>query len=251
VRIDGDEDGFVSRQETDVLYSVNRPILSRLLAARQPPSLVTTKDPVERLTILWQGAHAPSESDDLRLREIRFSLFRRLIDDPVLYYADLAEDERDYLDKRRPFIIREIERATGLIPELRAEGIAMVDRNSDLSDYSLPETGTDGHLTLLLATYLAKVLRTGNAIPVPITRLEKETARLAKENPQWRKDARVRGAEKSLTADALKRLAALGLLRLQSDPEPCVTPLPAIGRFGLRDPEPTTGPKPEEQRSLF
>jgi len=130
----------------------------------------------------------------------------------------------------------------GLVPELRAEGIAMVDRSSDLSDYSLPETETDGHLTLLLATYLAKALRRKNSSPVPITRLEKETARLARENPQWRKDARLRGAEKSLTADALKRLAALGLLRLQRESGACVIPLPAIGRFGLRDP----APKPEK-----
>ncbi len=233
-RVDGEEDGFVTRQETDVLYTVNRPILSRLLASRQPPSLIKEEDAEKRLTALWQGA-ASSDSEDQRRREIRFCLFRRLIDDPVLYYADLAADERDYLEKQRHFIVREIERATGLIAEIRSEGLAMVDRSADLSDYSLPETGTDGHVTLLLATFLADLLRAGKDIPVPVTRLESETARLAKIHKGWRKDARQPGSEKVLTADALRRLEALGLIRLRQQPEPCVTPLPAIGRFGLRE----------------
>jgi uncharacterized protein (TIGR02678 family) len=235
-RIDGSEDGYVGSEETDVLYNVNRPILSRLLAARQPPSLVSADDHETRVREIWRGMAAAGDSDDWRMREIRHGLFRRLLDDPVLYYRDLAEAEAAYLEKQRTFILREITNATGLVAEVRAEGIAMVDLGGKLSDYSLPETGTDGHLTLLLATMLAERLRAGEDGPVTVAALEAETKRLAGENPNWRKDARTPGSEVALTRDALVRLRALGLLRMTSEPAPAVVPLPAIGRFGLRAP---------------
>jgi uncharacterized protein (TIGR02678 family) len=82
-------------------------------------------------------------------------LFRQLLDDPVLYYEELTDGEREYLDRQRGSILKEIETATGLVREVRAEGIAMTDPTGTLSDYGLPEEGTDGHLTLLLATFLA------------------------------------------------------------------------------------------------
>lgn len=239
-RVDGSEEGFLSSQDTDALYTIHRPILSRLLAARQPPSLVTASDPEHRLLACWRGTSAAPDSDDSRSREIRFFLFRRLIDDPVLYYDDLDQDTRDYLERQRPFIVREIERSTGLHAEIRAEGIAMVDRTAELSDYSLPETGTDGHLTLLLATFLANRLRAGINEPVPRSVLEEETRRLAKLHKNWRKDARLPGNEGTLTLEALTRLQALGLLRLLEGPDPLVLARPAIARFGLRDPAPET-----------
>ncbi|MCF6313825.1 MAG: TIGR02678 family protein [Verrucomicrobiales bacterium] len=237
--VERDDDAYVSSGKGDVLYNVNRPVLSRLLAARQPPSLVRSTDPDERMHEIWQGqaSLSASESEDWRLREMRCGLFRRLLDDPVLYYEDLNDAEQEYLVKQRSRMVREVENATGLVGEIRAEGIAMVDRIGDLSDYSLPETGTDGHLTLLLATFLAKRLRNGDSDPVLIFELESETRRLAEVHSTWRKDARIPGSEAVLTREALARLRALGLVRLISAPEPAVVVLPAIGRFGLREPK--------------
>ena len=80
---------------------------------------------------------------------------RRLLDDPVVYYADLTEAERAYLVNQRVAITRRITELTGLIPEMRAEGIAMVDPDDTLTDVRMPEQGTDGHVTLLIATKLA------------------------------------------------------------------------------------------------
>jgi len=248
VRIDGSEDSFVGSEEADALYTVRRPVLTRLLATRQPPSLITATDPEKRLTAAWLGLDRGAESEDARTREIRFGLFRRLIDDPVLYYADLEVVEREYLERQRTFMIREIERATGLTAEIRAEGIAMVDLGADLSDYSLPETGTDGHLALLLSTYLADRLRAGREGPVSITELEEETRRLSGIHRNWRKDARAPGSERVMTRETLLRLEALGLVRVLSDPEPMVQALPAIGRFGLR--ERPSCEEPEEE-NLF
>lgn len=232
-----DDDHYVSSGGGDVLYNVNRPVLSRLLAARQPPSMVHAEDPDERMHEIWQGkvAGAVGGSEDWQLRELRCGLFRRLLDDPVLYYDDLDEAQLAYLKKQRGHLVREVEKATGLVAEVRAEGIAMVDRDGDLSDYSLPETGTDGHLTLLLATSLANRLREGKCDPVPVSDLEGETRRLAAAHPQWRKDACIPGSEVGLTREVLRRLRALGLVRLVAEPVPAVVALPAIGRFGLRD----------------
>lgn len=240
VRVDGSEDGFVASDQADALYTVKRATLSRLLAVRQPPSLVKTSDFDQRLHAIWKGASA-HDSDELENREIRFTLFRRLIDDPVLYYADLSQPEREYLEKQQHFIIREIQKATGLIGEVRSEGIAMVDRTAALSDYSLPESGTDGHLTLLLATFLANHLRGKNDAPVPFSALEAETRALAKKHKTWRKDARTPGSETHLTRAAISRLAALHLIRIDGEsPDHTIVPLPAIARFGLKphDPEP-------------
>ena len=236
VRIDGSEEGFVAQQE-DVLYTVQHAVLSRMLAVRHPPSLIDAEDLETRLRVLRQGtAEATADgSEHWRTREIGVRLRRRLIDDPVMYYADLSPDELAYLDKQRAQLLDPLEQATGLVPEVRAEGIAMVDRGGDLSDYHLPETGTNGHLTLLLATWLAEHLRREPDALVPVHVLEEETARLAAANPRWRKDARLPGAEKTLTRDTLRRLEALALVR--------VRPLPAVGRYGLRAPPPD--PKPE------
>jgi len=238
-RIDGSEDGYISRDDTDVLYQIHRPVLTRLMAARQPPSLVKSDDFETRLTAIWRGA-AKDDSDDGRNREIRFSLFGRLLDDPVLYHDQLAADESAYLDKQRPFIMREIERATGMIPEVRAEGIAMVDRSAEISDFSLPEEGTDGHLTLLLATWLAERLRRGETGAVSEVELIVETARLISVHKKhWRKDVVELGQDRLLARDVMAHLYALGLAQPGEQPE-TLLPLPAIARFALRE-------KPEEE----
>ena len=236
-RVDGSEDQFVMSDQADALYNVRHPVLSRLLAARQPPSLVETEDFEARLFALWMGGATAEESDDWRTREIRHGLFRRLLDDPVVYYDDLDEEENAYFESQRVFIVREIERATGLVSEVRAEGLAMVDHIGDLSDYHLPEVGTDGHLTLLMATRLAEHLRNGPDRPIPIRTLEAEVRALAHANTQWRNEARVPGSEVVLTRGTVHRLSALGLVREVHDPEPSVLPLPAIGRYGLREPD--------------
>lgn len=252
-RVAGHEDGFVGEQGADALYNINRPILSRLHASRQSPSLVAATDFDTRLRAIAFGRSPFAESDpgtEGRNREIRFSLYRRLLDDPVLYLGDLTEDEREYLDKQRTFICQQIEQAAGLVPEVRAEGLAMVDPLGGLSDYSLPETGTDGHVALLVATWLADRLRAGRAEAVSLTELQRVVRGFADQNKNWRKDARAPGAEVVLVRDTVRRLQALGLARLHHDPVPAVTPLPAIGRFGLRETE-TGDNRAEEHRELF
>ena len=151
-RVAGDEEAFV-KATGDALYDVERRVLAALLAASRGPSTIEADGFDERLDLL--SDEIPPTTDELRNQRIRHHLTRRLLDEPVLYYDELDEAERAYLTSQRTAITARISELTGLIAEVRAEGIAMVDPHDDLTDVRMPESGTDGHATLLLAEHLA------------------------------------------------------------------------------------------------
>lgn len=204
-RVAGDEDAYVNGAG-DVLYDVQRRVLAGLLSTRRGPSMVTATGLGDRLAELT--AEAALDSDELRFRAIRWKLTRRLLDDPVLYYDELTDDESAYLTRQRGFITARIGELTGLVPEVRAEGIAMVDPLDDLTDVRMPEQGTHGHITLLLAGHLAT--RDGC---VGQEELERKVRELAVEYGSfWSKSAKEPGAEAELVEWAVERLTALGLV---------------------------------------
>jgi uncharacterized protein (TIGR02678 family) len=154
---------------------------------------------------------------------------RALLDDPVLYYDELSEPERTYLTAQRPLLMRRASERTGLLPEIRAEGIAMVDVREELTDVKMPEIGTDGHVALLITEHLAA--RDGEC---GVEELYALVRRLAEEHRSyWRRSTREAGAEVGLVEHALERLVALRLVHRE---ENRVLPLPALGRFGLGTP---------------
>src|SRR5262249_3572394 len=170
-------------------------------------------------------------AEEGRNRSIRSALVRRLLDDPVLYYDELHADERAYLSSQRGFLLSQISQATGLVPEIRREGIAMLDPTGDLTDIGLPEEGTYGHAALLLAEYLAARAKENTGQPVSLTELHRYTAGLIEQHrSHWRRDAREAGAEIDIVERTLDRLVALRLVRNE---EGGVTPLPAIARYAL------------------
>lgn len=238
-RVDGSERAYVEGTG-DALYTVDRASLAVFLAARTPPSVIAadvTRD-VDAQTAALVAEPIPA-TPDARNRATRHHLTRRLIDDAVTYHSDLTQAQRDYLLRQRHRIIASITQATGLLPELRAEGIAMVDERGDCTDVTMPDQGTDGHLTLLVAEHLADRLRQAVAagddrVVVPLAELEARVAALAREHrSHWRADTREPGAEVGLVADALDRLTALGLVRRVGGG---VAPLPAIARYRLEQP---------------
>lgn len=237
-RMHGDELQFV-QSEGDVLYRVNGPVLSQVLATRHPPSMIhaTTLDDRARLLV----EEPELDSEDARNRRIRVSLTRRLVEDPVLYFEDLSEEERAYLTSQRAHLVKQVEEGLGLVAELRREGLAMVDEGGRLTDIGIPEEGTEGHLALLLAEFLVKHARQAPGAVVPRSAIVAHVARLvAQYGEHWRKDARAPGAEESLADEALFRLQVLDLVR--RTPEG-VVPKPAIGRYALGPPKrarPTT-----------
>lgn len=235
-RVDGSERAY-AEGTGDALYSVDRASLAAFLAARTPPSAISATDVDGQVAALV--AEPIPDTDDARNRSVRQHLTRRLVDDAVTYHDDLPDRYREYLARQRHRIVTSIAHATGLVPEIRGEGIAMVDERGDCTDVTMPDQGTDGHATLLVAEHLADRLRTARAtgaqhVVVPVAELEARVAELAREHAShWRADSREPGAEVGLTADALDRLTALGLVRQVSGG---VAPLPAIARYRLDEP---------------
>lgn len=228
VRVQGEEQQFLS-QHGDVLYSVNRAALASVLAVRRPPSTVEDPGLDERLQRILE--EPLPESEEGRNRRIRLRLARRLLDDPVLYHAELSTEEAAYFTSQRPHLLRPLEQATGLVAEVRREGLALVDEGDELTDVGLPEEGTEGHLALLLAEHLGHRARAAPEAVVPWSELCAHVAALiAEHGAGWRKDVREPGADARLTEEAVTHLAALALLRRTAEG---VVPMPAIGRYAL------------------
>ncbi|WP_066359977.1 TIGR02678 family protein [Herbidospora mongoliensis] len=224
-RVAGEEEAYLS-SSGDVLYDVRRGVLSALLTGVRGPSTIDAPTLDERLAAL--ADEALPDTDDLRNQALRRALTRRLLDEPVVYYADLSEPELLYLQSQRHAITRRIEDATGLIAEVRAEGIAMVDPHDELTDIRMPEQRTDGHLTLLVAEYLAGA---GTATLTELHAFVRDAA--AKHKSYWRRGVTDTGAEVDLVAGALGRLIALSLAEMSGS---TVTALPAIARYALDEP---------------
>jgi uncharacterized protein (TIGR02678 family) len=231
IKVAGDEQAFVNRTG-DALYDVDRRVLSVLLTTRRGPSMIEAADLETRLAAITEDL--VPDTEDGRNRMIRHTITRRLLDDPVLYFADLSEDERAYLDRQRGPLLKRLTEATGLIAEVRAEGIALLDPTGDATDMGMPEEGTEGHATLLLAEHLSARLR-GGAEAVTVDSAERHMRRLIGEHKaHWRKSARDPGADRDLTAHALHRLAALGLIERRGAE---IRPQPALARFGYAAPK--------------
>lgn len=232
VRVQGDEQHYLDGRG-DVLYDVRRPTLAAMLNVRRGPSTIDTEGFEERLRALVD--EPLPDSPEGRNRRIRSRLVRQLLDDPLLFYDELADDELAYLQTQRGHLTREIHDATGLHAEVRSEGVAMADERGDATDLGLPEEGTDGHLTLLLAEYLADHARRHGDRPVGVAALERHTAELISEHrSHWAKRVREPGAEGRLLERTLERLEALRLVRRT---EAGVVVRPALGRFALASPE--------------
>lgn len=228
VRVHGDEQQYLLARG-DVLYNVNRPALAAMLNVKRGPSTIDEATIDARLAALVD--EPVLDTDEGRNRRLRSQLTRKVVDDPILYYDELTEAERAYLGSQRAFILAQIEEATGLIPEIRREGIAMVDEAGDLTDLGLPEEGTEGHLALLLAEHLAACARRDGPVAVGHAALRRHVADLvARHRAHWRKDVAAPGAELALTERTVARLEALRLVRRTDDG---VIPLPALGRYAL------------------
>ncbi len=225
-RVAGDEDAFM-RETGDVLYDIERRVMAVLISAARGPSTITAESFAERLDALV--AETEPASAELRNRATRHRLMRSLLDEPVIYYDELSDAERAYLTAQRALLTARAGELTGLLPEIRAEGIAMVDRRDELTDVRMPEIGTDGHVALLIGEELAAHDR-----DVGVEELRALVRRLAQEHRSyWRRSTREPGAEIALVEHALERLGALRLVRRDGDR---VHPLPALGRFGLDTP---------------
>ncbi len=234
-RVAGDEDAFVARSG-DALYDVQRRVLASLLAATRGPSTWpagSAPDSLDARLAALVDEYTP-DSDDGRRTAMRQHLARRLLDDPVVYFDELDAEMRAYFQNQRGPLAARLCEASGLAPEQRAEGLALVDESGDLTDTAMPAEGTASHVTLLVAEYLAGVARQEPDRAIPESEVAVFIMRASIEYGRyWRKSAREPGAEKELARDALTRLAMLRLIKWR---DAVVMPLPALARFALGEP---------------
>ncbi|MEV6910949.1 TIGR02678 family protein [Amycolatopsis sp. NPDC051071] len=245
---DGDPESFVDDVTAKVLFRVDATLLMRLIAAPVGPSqLAVPADDValrfeelleavshEQRYGLSSGRHedTPSASDVQRNLWLRHAVFRRLVDDPVLYFAELTAEERAYLSSPtgRQLLRRSAEQG-GFVLEERAEGVLLVDVDGLATDEKFPDDGSNAKVAALLLL---------DALDEPRTTdyLQKATAKLLKKFPRWAKTYRGKDGVRRLTVDALAVLTGFGLACVEAE---LVRPLPAAARYTDRD----TGRKEE------
>lgn len=157
---DGDVDRYATSGTADALYDVDDRRLAQLVSAPSSPSLVDGPDqlPVE----------VYPDTDDGQRLGARHRVMRRLLDEPVTYYDDLDERERDWLTHSLGHVHEVCDRDVGLVVERRAEGLATVDPARELTDETFPDGGsTVKHAALLLAEQLCARRRASRAQDAP------------------------------------------------------------------------------------
>ena len=192
-------------------------------------------------------AEPEADGEQGRRDTIRYRLTRRLLDDPVVYGDTLdAETQAYFFNQRGPLASRICE-ATGLSAEQRAEGLALTDESGQLTDVSMPAEGTEAHVTLLVAGYLAEALRDAQPVLTDAAVAAFLRGAVDQYGRYWRKSAREPGAELELTEIALDRLHRLQLIDRDAGE---VRPLPAVSRFAIGRTELHTT-TPTTKNSLF
>ncbi|OXM51932.1 TIGR02678 family protein [Amycolatopsis alba] len=241
---DGDAESFVDEPAAKVLFRVDATLLLRILAAPVGPSqLAVPADDValrfeelleavshEQRYGLSSGRHedTPSASDVQRNLWLRHTVFRRLVDDPVLYFAELTAEERAYLGSPtgRQLLRRAAEQG-GFVLEERAEGVLLVDVDGLATDEKFPDDGSNAKVAALLLLDVLDEPRTTDY-------LRNATAKLLKRFPRWAKTYRGKDGVRRLTVDALAVLTGFGLVRTEAE---LVRPLPAAARYTDRNEE--------------
>jgi uncharacterized protein (TIGR02678 family) len=252
--VDGTTETFVDSAAAKVLYRVDATLLMRLLAAPVGPSQLAI--PVDEVASRFDEALAlvsreqrygavTGTSDGVAVSEaqrnlwLRHSVFRRLVDDPVVYLDDLTAQERSYLcsPTGRQLLRRAAEQG-GFLLEERAEGIMLVDPDGLATDGKFPDdTGTAKVAALLLLDVI-------NASGAAMTReqLKLAASRLLDRNPRWAKAYRGVDGAGAMVSDALDVLTGFGLVRVAGT---LVHPRPAAARYAVGATR-TSGPSEEE-----
>ena len=95
-----------------------------------------------------------------RRRSSRAWMRSFLLEEPVLYRTDLADDDWAELRRRLGEESAIIDDMFGLHIEARAEGVMVIDPDGGLTESRFPRSGTVGHAALLLIDLLVKRDRT-------------------------------------------------------------------------------------------
>ena len=245
VRLDGDDTQYL-RGDGDCLYRVDHALSAATLCIARGPSMIDETELQDRIESM--NAAARPAADEPRSRELQYRLIRRLLDDAVMYQDDLNEHEIDYFRHQRSRLLQELESATGLLPEVRREGVALLDTDGDLSDFRLPEQGTRGHAVLLTAEWLASLSTQDSSASVTMRNLTEFVQRLAEEHQtHWRRGVAEAAGVEQLTAEIIRIMESLRLILIRGNR---IVPLPAIARYRLARENDSSADR-QQQRSLL
>jgi uncharacterized protein (TIGR02678 family) len=139
---DGSVESYAGDGDAEALLTVDRELARRMVSG-----------PIGR-------ASSPGELIELDARSDgpRHTVRRRLVETPVVYVDELTDDERDWLRRNQRREQRIFEDLFGLDAEIRAEGVALLDPQGELSDIDFPGTGTVPWAALLLLERLVGAL---------------------------------------------------------------------------------------------
>lgn len=252
---DGVTESFVDTAAAKVLYRIDATLLLRLLAAPVGPSQLAVpagevslrfEELLSQITLERRygradvsGKEAAPVSEAQRNLWLRHSVFRRLVDDPVVYLDDLSAEELSYISSptgRR--LLREAADQGGFILEDRADGIMFIDADAIATDSRFPDDASTAKVAALL---LLDRLRE----PSAAEQLEIVAADLMARFPRWAKSYREKDGIRQLVCDALAILVGFGLVRVADG---LVYPLPAASRYAVGAPR-SSGPDNEESPS--
>ncbi|WP_070378650.1 TIGR02678 family protein [Rhodococcus sp. WMMA185] len=149
---DGDAGGWATNPDAgEALYDIDRSVV---IALFRPPRalqhLRSVRDLLAGADTEGAGGAVERVADT---KEVARRVRRALVSRPVVYASDLDDDER--LQLALPRTAADVGLLTGLVPERRREGIAMIDPSGRFSDTRFPGTGTVAQVALLLAGELA------------------------------------------------------------------------------------------------
>jgi len=239
--VDGSTESFVESATAKVLYQIDSALLLRLMAAPVGPSqLAVPPDEVplrfdELLDLVTRERRYGRTTDDSgdtapasavqRNLWLRHAIFRRLADDPVLYLADLTDEERAYLaSPTGRQLLRRAADQGGFVLEDRAEGVLFIDTEGLATDTRFPDDASTARVAALLL-----LDRMGEAA-VTTEQLRISASALLARFPRWAKGYREDDGPAQLVRDALAVLTGFGLVRVAGG---LVQPLPAAMRYAV------------------
>lgn len=230
---------------TEALITIDTDLLGHLVVG----PLAEARDAAELIELA--GRPGP--------RGVEHAVRRRLVEEPVVHYADLPAEQADWLRRRSRRESALLERYFGLVTESRAEGIAVTDPQDYLTDVAFPGASTVARITLLalpsLLTDESRPARADGRVAVSTQRVRAVCERLVEDYPTaWSKQATE--DLDNLVTEVGDLLDALGLVARDSGSEWLLSPaanrwLPEADERPGRPAPPETEPEPEPGWSLF
>lgn len=250
----GDVEAYVDDSQSNAILTADTTRLHQLIVSVQPPSAVGAESSDAVGALLAEPRYA-TDADDLasadeeqRLRWVRHSLMRRLLDDPVVHLDDLTGAERDYLANpsgRR--WIRDRVATAGFVLEERSDGLLAVDPTAVATDATFPSPlGTAHQFALLL---IDRVVQRGpdssrHLMTLTAADLQHEVRATLRRFPGWANSHREGDGPQRLIDQAAGLLVAFGLCR--RPPDGSLVPCSSLARYRVGEPTVSSG-----QSSLF